>query len=188
MSDHTTLTRIFERDNSHDLWVTDSLNDTKKIEIEAFIAGLSGASPAIVGEIRMFAGASPPSGWLLCDGSAVSRSVYADLFSVTGEAFGIGDGSTTFNLPDFQGRSPVGVGTGAGLSQRNLADFGGEESHTISEVEMPNHNGHLEWQSGVTDQFSKTGGPHTKVSWGGSMPHNTMHPFLCINFIICYEG
>ena len=51
-----------------------------------------------------------PNGWLLCDGSAVSRTTYADLFDVIGTTYGPGDGSTTFNLPDFQGKGSVGAG------------------------------------------------------------------------------
>jgi microcystin-dependent protein len=66
------------------------------------------------GTIKEFAGATAPSGWLVCDGSAVSRTTFANLFSVIGTVYGVGDGSTTFNLPDFQGRSPKGVGTSSG--------------------------------------------------------------------------
>lgn len=65
---------------------------------------------------------APPSGWLLCDGAAVSRSTYADLFAITSTYFGIGDGSTTFNLPDFRGLSLVGaIATNAGIAVGNTA-------------------------------------------------------------------
>jgi len=69
-----------------------------------------------VGCIMMWPLASAPDGWLLCAGAAVSRSTYADLFSALGIDYGAGDGSTTFNLPDFAGRSPKGVGTSSGGS------------------------------------------------------------------------
>ena len=62
--------------------------------------------------------ATPPTGWLICDGSAISRTTYADLFAVLSTAYGIGDGTTTFNLPDFRGRFPFGKaasGTGSTL-------------------------------------------------------------------------
>src|SRR5690606_14383914 len=66
--------------------------------------GTTWQSPAAAsvptGTILSFAGTTPPSGFLLCDGTAVSRSVYSNLFSVIGESYGAGDGSTTFNLPD----------------------------------------------------------------------------------------
>ena len=55
--------------------------------------------------------ATPPPGWLICAGQAISRTVYAALFALWGTTYGAGDGSTTFNLPDCQGRMPIGVGT-----------------------------------------------------------------------------
>lgn len=61
-----------------------------------------------VGTISMFGGITAPSGWLLCDGSEISRTDYADLFNVIGTTYGTGDGSTTFNLPDFRDRTPFG--------------------------------------------------------------------------------
>lgn len=69
-------------------------------------SGTTAALPP--GTLAMFGGASAPSGWLVCDGSAVSRSIYSLLFAVVGTLYGAGDGSTTFNLPDLQGRVPVG--------------------------------------------------------------------------------
>lgn len=60
------------------------------------------------GCISMFCGSVAPNGWLICDGSNVSRTTYADLFSIIGTTYGNGDGSTTFTLPDFKGRVPVG--------------------------------------------------------------------------------
>jgi microcystin-dependent protein len=63
------------------------------------------------GEIKMWATATAPSGYLLCAGAAVSRATYATLFAVIGTTFGAGDGSTTFNLPDFRDRMPIGAGT-----------------------------------------------------------------------------
>lgn len=64
------------------------------------------------GIVAPYAGASAPDYWLLCDGSAVSRTDYADLFDAIGTTFGSGDGSTTFNVPDLRSRVPLGVGTG----------------------------------------------------------------------------
>jgi microcystin-dependent protein len=71
------------------------------------------ASGVPSGSITAFAGSSAPSGWLLCDGSAVSRATYAALFAAIDTTFGAGDGSTTFNLPDARGKNPVGAGSGS---------------------------------------------------------------------------
>lgn len=72
------------------------------------------------GTILDFAGENPPNGYLLCDGSAVSRSTYLSLFETIGTTWGSGDGSTTFNLPDLRGRTTIGAGQGGGLSERTL--------------------------------------------------------------------
>lgn len=62
-----------------------------------------------IGAISEYAGATAPTNWLICDGSAISRTTYADLFNVIGTTYGVGDGSTTFNLPDLRGKVPVGL-------------------------------------------------------------------------------
>jgi microcystin-dependent protein len=82
---------------------------------------------------------SVPSGWLLCDGSAVSRTTYARLFAVIGTIYGSGDGSTTFNLPNFKGRVPVGKDIGQSEFD-SLGESGGEKAHTLTQAEMPEHN------------------------------------------------
>jgi microcystin-dependent protein len=102
--------------------------------------------------------AALPGGWLLCDGSAVSRTTYASLFAAIGINFGGGDGIATFNLPDLRGRTIVGVGHGAGLTARTLAETVGEETHTLTAGELPAHT------HGVTDP----GHAHTVVAQGGS--------------------
>ena len=61
------------------------------------------------GAIMAYAGASAPSGWLLCNGAAINRTTYATLFSIIGETYGVGNGNTTFNLPDLRGRFPLGL-------------------------------------------------------------------------------
>lgn len=76
------------------------------------------ATPASVpsGVVTQFGGVLAPSGWLMCDGTPASRTVYASLFAAVGTVYGAGDGSTTFNLPDLQGRVPVGKGPNASVS------------------------------------------------------------------------
>jgi microcystin-dependent protein len=90
--------------------------------------------------MQMYAGSTAPnSDWLICDGSAVSRTTYAALYAVIGTNFGTGDNSTTFNVPDMRSRMPIGVGTGTGLSARTLAQTSGTETHTIASGNLPTH-------------------------------------------------
>lgn len=78
--------------------------------------------------------------WLYCDGRAVSRTTYAALFSTIGTRYGLGDASTTFNLPDRRGRSGIGAGGGTGLTFRDINSFAiGEEKHTQTEEELVAH-------------------------------------------------
>lgn len=79
------------------------------------LATASGAEAAIpTGTLTAYGGATAPTGWLICDGSAISRSTYADLFAIIGTTYGSGDGSTTFNLPDLRGRVIVGFAASGG--------------------------------------------------------------------------
>lgn len=77
-----------------------------------------------VGTIQMFGGTSAPAGWFICDGTAKNRTTYANLFSVISTRFGTGDGSTTFNLPDFRAASPVGVGTSTAFTTNETITLG----------------------------------------------------------------
>ena len=77
----------------------------------AWANGTAQGVGALVGDLRFTARPSPPAGWLLCDGRAVSRATYADLFAAIGTAYGFGDGGATFNLPNLAGRLPMGAGT-----------------------------------------------------------------------------
>lgn len=92
------------------------------------------------GTIIMYAGNTAPVGWLLCDGSAVSRTTYSALFAVLSTSFGVGDGSTTFNVPNHAGRTVLGAGTGVGLTARALAATVGAETVAITTSEMASHN------------------------------------------------
>jgi len=96
------------------------------------------------GAMTMYVGSSAPTGWLLCDGTAVSRTTYAALYAVIGTVYGSGDGSTTFNLPDLQGRMPVGRGTHADVNALGKSEGVAVASrrpahpHTNS-LTLPNH-------------------------------------------------
>lgn len=142
------------------------------------------------GSIAMYGGTSAPSGWLLCDGSAVSRSTYSALFTAISTNFGVGDGSTTFNVPDLRSRSPLGTGQGSGLSNRALAATLGEENHQLTVNEMPSHrHGYDSWAgtTGTSTPLQSNGVYNnglTTYYTGGDAAHNTMHPCLVVTFII----
>jgi len=82
------------------------------------------------GALHLYGGTSAPTGWLLCDGSAVSRATYADLFGVIGTTFGAGDGSTTFNIPDLRGGVPVGYAASGGHT--DVSTLGGNENVALA--------------------------------------------------------
>lgn len=113
-----------------------------------------------VGTILMWAGASDavPSGYLLCDGAAVSRTEYAALFSTLGTAFGVGDGSTTFSLPDLRARFVFGAN-----STYTRGETGGEVNHTLTASEMPVHS-HSCSDGGSHTHTMESGGEHTHSS------------------------
>ena len=92
----------------------------------------------MIGEVRMFAGNFAPRTWALAQGQLLPISQYTALFSLIGTTYG-GDGVTTFALPDFRGRSPVGTGHGPGLSDIRLGQLGGAESVTLTVAQMPSH-------------------------------------------------
>jgi microcystin-dependent protein len=97
------------------------------------------------GTMTAFGGATAPSGWLLCNGSAVSRTTFAGLFAVIGTTYGAGDGSTTFNLPDLRQRFPLGkaaAGTGA-----TLGSTGGSIDH-VHDLDTASSHARITWTAG----------------------------------------
>ena len=88
--------------------------------------------------IKMFAGNFNPRGFMFCQGQTMSISQNSALFSLLGTTYG-GDGQTTFKLPDLQGRVPIGVGNGQGLSPRVLGQIGGSENTLITTNNLPSH-------------------------------------------------
>ena len=152
-----------------------------------------------VGVITAYAGDTAPNGWLLCDGSAVSRTTYADLFSVIGTKCGAGDGSTTFNLPNIKGRSLVGVDPDD-TDFNVVGKTGGEKEHTLTIDEMPSHNHGVGLNSGgstsgsglnylyTPNQYRTYGdsGAEMILKTGGGQAHNNLQPYIVMNYIISY--
>lgn len=126
------------------------------------------------GVIQMFAGSVAPNNWLICDGSNVSRIIYADLFRVIGTTYGVGNGNTTFTLPDMRGRIPMGTGQGVGLTNRTLAATAGTETHTLAETNLPAH-GHSFTPSGTL--LSESSHTHGSAN-AGSHNHTSNNALL----------
>ena len=99
--------------------------------LSSLLANLRKRTP--VGSVQMFAGATAPTDWLLCDGTAVSRETFAALFNVIGTTYGDGDGSTTFNLPDFRGRLPIGVSTEYALNASGGSKYIQAHTHAFTQ-------------------------------------------------------
>lgn len=161
------------------------------------------------GSIAPFAGAVIPAGWLECAGQAVSRADYAGLFLAIGTQYGVGDGGTTFNVPDLRGRAIFGkdnmngsaanrlTSGGGGVNGAALGAVGGGQSVTLTSGEIPAH-GHTERFSG-----SSSGGPgslainatahsvatntvsvNTTGNTGTGGAHTNVPPALVANYII----
>jgi microcystin-dependent protein len=140
------------------------------------------------GVILPFGGSSAPSGYLLCNGAAVSRTTHANLFSVIGTTYGAGDGSTTFNVPDMRGYVPVGYKSGD-------ADFGtlggakGAKTHTLTVAEVPS----TVVRDRVTQEAGAFSGVYDNLAAGywkhgnnidGGQAHNNIQPSRIVNYII----
>lgn len=119
--------------------------------------------PIAAGIIYPYAGSTAPTGYLMCDGTAYSRTEYSVLFSIIGTTYGAGDGSTTFNVPDLRGRTPVGSNT-----SHALGTTGGEETHVLTPAETAtkNHSHTMNHGHGFT-QPTVNGGATTTGGGGG---------------------
>ena len=160
---------------------------------------ISGGNPA--GSLLPFAGLTVPDGYLVCDGSAVSRTTYAQLFAAIGEIWGAGDGVNTFNLPNMERRVPVGAGGAAGVDLGNsVGDLGGAEAVALTIAEMPAHD-----HTGSTVRTYANGNQDTPLitrfkilpdagqiqnlslniaTQGGGAAHNNIQPSAVMQWII----
>jgi len=138
------------------------------------LEALNGGEP-FIGEVSMFGGNFAPRGWAFCDGQLLAISQNDALFAILGTTFG-GDGRTTFGLPGPRGRTPIGPGTGPGLTPRTQGQRSGSETATVSIAQMPSHNHTL--------PYPVNGAQNA----GGNQGHDNMQPFLGLNPIIALEG
>jgi microcystin-dependent protein len=166
-------------------------------------------SDPFVGEIRMFAGTFAPAGWAFCAGQLMPISENDVLFNLIGTTYG-GDGQETFGLPDLQGRVPVHMGQGPGISQNYIiGQKFGVESVTVSIPQLPQHTHPMIASTDTADQVTGANGVvaatpqlsmyftsqtdsalnnNTLTPMGGSQPHDNMMPYLCISYIISLFG
>jgi microcystin-dependent protein len=152
-------------------------------------------------EIRIMSFQFAPKGWATCDGQLLPINQNQALFALLGTTYG-GNGQTTFALPDLRGRTPIHVGSGFTLGER-----GGEQAHTLTISELPQHfhsamgqpasGTQLPPASAVLAQASNvyrppdnlvTLAPATIGNTGGSQAHLNMQPFLTLNFSIALQG
>lgn len=161
---------------------------------------------AYIGQITFQAFADANANYLKCEGQNVSRTTYAELFAIVGTTYGVGDGSTTFGLPDLQGRIPLGAGSGAGLTVRALGAEGGQEA--ITDVPLHSHAINADSTGETVDPTGKY--PATSLdenggdvnSYGsladinmapdmvepfGADSVNVMNPFVVVQAVICYQ-
>lgn len=163
---------------------------------------LSGVA-AMTGTLFDFAGPVAPYGYLLCYGQQISRTTYALLFAVIGTTWGVGNGSTTFNVPDLRGAVVAGVDNMGGTSANRLtsativggaalAHAGGEQVHVLTIGEMPSHN--HGYQMATINTVGLAGGGNAinspfisssaTLSSGGGGAHNNVQPTFIVNKII----
>lgn len=142
-----------------------------------------------IGTMIPYGGMVVPTNWLRCDGRAISRTEYADLFNIIGVSYGEGNGTTTFNLPDKRGRVSVGYDS----DNDKFISIGthlGEETHTLTIDEIPAHQHKIiagiqlsNLTSGGTGTYIGVGDTYTNRI-GGSQPHNNIQPTEVDNWII----
>ena len=158
-------------------------------------------SEPFLAEIMIVGFNFPPRGWAYCDGQILPINQNQSLFSLLGTTYG-GDGRTSFALPELRGRSPIHVGGGHNLGQKS-----GEDGHTLTVGEIPQHTHVAQASSSSADapvpsdtllaavnnmyhvpQDLVTLGAGTVAEAGSSQSHDNMQPYLALNYCIALQG
>lgn len=190
---------------SNDAWLcmTGNINSAPTLLNSNWVRVLKNSDSSligIVGEVRTIAHATVDTGWLLCDGAAVSRTTYANLFSRLGTLYGVGDGSTTFNLPDYRGYMLVGklgvtptalttISTNAlnGSLANTLGAKMGKDTHVLTVGELPSISirDNLVMPGSTIEEAQPS--PNWDLNFrtiGNNQPHNNLPPVAVVNYII----
>lgn len=194
-------------DYSPTAWVNGTapaISASNLLNIENKVAELDTMAGTLVGSVTMYAGSSAPTGWLLCNGQAVSRTTYSALFSAIGTVWGVGDGSTTFNVPDMRESSPYGAGTYSAVTGTThgaitahdalaLGEFGDDrfQSHWHSIITQSQEGGTSPFQRtgtlGTATETNRVNGPVTDGTNGTPRTGSTTRgKIIGVNFIIKY--
>lgn len=164
-------------------------------------------SQPFIGEVRMFGGNFAPLGWAFCNGQLLPTAENDALFALIGTTYG-GDGQTTFAVPDLQGRAPIHMGQGLGLTPRTLGEKAGSAGVTLLTGQIPSHTHQLNAAGspttgipGNTVALAPTNGPSVYraptnltpmgavlAPNSGGQPHENRQPYLAVSFIIALEG
>jgi len=163
-------------------------------------------SEPFLAEVRIVGFNFAPRGWAFCDGQILPINQNQSLYSLLGTTYG-GDGRTSFALPDMRGRAPIHVGSNESGGFHREGQKTGEETHTLSSAEMPNHD-HVLRASSANGNTPQPGGnvlasflngyrdptnltsirSGSVANVGGGQAHNNMQPYLAVNFCIALQG
>jgi microcystin-dependent protein len=131
------------------------------------------------------AGTRLPVGWLTCDGSNVSRITYADLFQAIGTTWGGSDSTTgMFTLPDLRGRSLLGTGNGTSLTARDVGDYMGSETTTLTVDNLPSSHRYWSTTGTSSNRLSSYPSYYQYFTTGGDTGHANMHPAAVVTYMI----
>lgn len=176
---------------------TQTPETVSEVFYEAFLQTVAGwgecaVSGLYVGEVRAFANVPLPDGWVTCDGTLYAFDAYPDLFAYLGNLYG-GNGTTTFCVPNLNDRVIIGAGS-YGDTPRNIADAGGEETHVLTEAELPAHHHTVPYHNGsgaqtrlATVSTSSTPANLNTSDIGSGAAHENMQPWMALVFGI-YAG
>lgn len=165
------------------------------------VSGAHGGDGIALGTVLPFSGTTAPNGYLFCYGQAISRTTYADYFGLVSTTYGVGDGSSTFNVPDLRGRVVAGQDDMGGTSANRLTGVtgsvdgdtlgaaGGEETHVLTEAEMPAHihtfpQGNSAVATGAIRADNAFGSVGQTDSTGGDDAHNNVQPTFILNYMV----